>query len=87
MNWNLGMYVETERLVLRRPTLADVPALFEFLGDDEIYTGRKGVRRLDEPRIDVDDDRPAVGNDQVHRQCSMPVERRDYTRQHGGEPR
>ena len=33
MNWNLGMYVETERLVLRRPTLADVPALFEFLRD------------------------------------------------------
>jgi [ribosomal protein S5]-alanine N-acetyltransferase len=32
MNRNLGMHVETERLVLRRPTLADVPALFEFLG-------------------------------------------------------
>ena len=33
MNRNLGMHVETERLVLRRPILADVPALFEFLGD------------------------------------------------------
>jgi [ribosomal protein S5]-alanine N-acetyltransferase len=33
MNQNLGMQVETKRLVLRRPTLADVPALFEFLGD------------------------------------------------------
>jgi len=33
MNRNLGTHVETERLVLRRPTLADVPALFEFLGD------------------------------------------------------
>jgi [ribosomal protein S5]-alanine N-acetyltransferase len=33
MNQNLGMHVETERLVLRRPTLTDVPALFEFLGD------------------------------------------------------
>jgi RimJ/RimL family protein N-acetyltransferase len=33
MNRRLGMHVETERLVLRRPTLADVPALFEFLGD------------------------------------------------------
>jgi hypothetical protein len=31
MNRNIGMHVETERLVLRRPTLADVPALFEFL--------------------------------------------------------
>jgi RimJ/RimL family protein N-acetyltransferase len=27
------MHVETDRLVLRRPILADVPALFEFLGD------------------------------------------------------
>jgi ribosomal-protein-alanine N-acetyltransferase len=27
------MNVETARLILRRPTLADVPALFEFLGD------------------------------------------------------
>jgi [ribosomal protein S5]-alanine N-acetyltransferase len=26
---------ETARLVLRRPTIADVPALFEFLGDTE----------------------------------------------------
>jgi [ribosomal protein S5]-alanine N-acetyltransferase len=33
MNRGLGMHVETERLVLRRPTLADVAALFEFLGD------------------------------------------------------
>jgi len=33
MNRNLGMHVETERLVLRWPTLADVRALFEFLGD------------------------------------------------------
>jgi RimJ/RimL family protein N-acetyltransferase len=27
------MEIETSRLVLRRPRLADVPALFEFLGD------------------------------------------------------
>jgi ribosomal-protein-alanine N-acetyltransferase len=27
------MDVETSRLILRRPRLADVPALFEFLGD------------------------------------------------------
>lgn len=27
------MEVETSRLILRRPRLADVPALFEFLGD------------------------------------------------------
>jgi [ribosomal protein S5]-alanine N-acetyltransferase len=27
------MNVETARLILRRPTLSDVPALFEFLGD------------------------------------------------------
>src|ERR1700676_1376056 len=29
------MTLETARLVLRRPTLADVPALFEFLGNAE----------------------------------------------------
>jgi RimJ/RimL family protein N-acetyltransferase len=29
------MNVETPRLILRRPRLADVPALFEFLGDAE----------------------------------------------------
>lgn len=29
------MDVETSRLILRRPSLADVPALFEFLGDAE----------------------------------------------------
>lgn len=29
------MDTETPRLVLRRPTLADVPRLFEFLGDPE----------------------------------------------------
>jgi [ribosomal protein S5]-alanine N-acetyltransferase len=29
------MDTETARLVLRRPTIADVPALFEFLGDTE----------------------------------------------------
>jgi ribosomal-protein-alanine N-acetyltransferase len=27
------MNIETSRLILRRPTLADVPRLFEFLGD------------------------------------------------------
>ena len=27
--------IETTRLFLRRPTLADVPTLFEFLGDAE----------------------------------------------------
>jgi ribosomal-protein-alanine N-acetyltransferase len=27
------MDVETSRLILRRPSLVDVPALFEFLGD------------------------------------------------------
>lgn len=29
------MNMETSRLILRRPTLADVPKLFEFLGDTE----------------------------------------------------
>ena len=29
------METETARLILRRPTLADVPALFEFLGDPD----------------------------------------------------
>lgn len=29
------MHIETARLILRRPTLADVPALFAFLGDAE----------------------------------------------------
>lgn len=29
------VYIETERLILRRPRLADVPALFSFLGDPE----------------------------------------------------
>ena len=29
------MSIETARLVLRRPRLADVPMLFEFLGDAE----------------------------------------------------
>lgn len=29
------MDAETPRLILRRPTLADVPGLFEFLGDAE----------------------------------------------------
>ncbi len=29
------MTIETSRLILRRPTLADVPRLFEFLGDAE----------------------------------------------------
>ncbi|WP_421988581.1 GNAT family N-acetyltransferase [Roseococcus sp.] len=28
-----GVDIETPRLVLRRPSLSDVPALFEFLGD------------------------------------------------------
>jgi [ribosomal protein S5]-alanine N-acetyltransferase len=29
------MSIETSRLILRRPTLSDVPRLFEFLGDAE----------------------------------------------------
>jgi ribosomal-protein-alanine N-acetyltransferase len=29
----VGMMIETARLILRRPRLADVPALFAFLGD------------------------------------------------------
>ena len=29
------MNIETSRLILRRPTLSDVPRLFEFLGDPE----------------------------------------------------
>jgi hypothetical protein len=43
------------RPLLYRPAARDVKH-----GGDEIYTGRKGVRRLDEPRIDVDDGGPAV---------------------------
>jgi len=55
-------------------------------GGDEIDAGREGIRRLDESWIDVDYDRLAVGDDHVHRQCSMPVERRDQPRKHFGSP-
>ena len=44
----------------RRPLLCRPAARDVKHGGDEIYTGRKGVRRLDELRIDVDDGGPAV---------------------------
>ncbi|WP_428486544.1 GNAT family N-acetyltransferase [Rhodopila sp.] len=49
------MNIETARLILRRPVLADVPKLFEFLGDAEAmrYTHADGSLRACRRRIAV----------------------------------
>lgn len=49
------MDVETFRLILRRPTLADVPRLFEFLGDAEAmrYTHADASQRACRRRVAV----------------------------------
>lgn len=49
------MNVETARLILRRPILADVPKLFEFLGDAEAkrYTHADGSLRACRSRVAV----------------------------------
>jgi ribosomal-protein-alanine N-acetyltransferase len=49
------MELETMRLILRRPRLADVPTLFEFLGDDAAmrYTHVEGSLRSCRRRIAV----------------------------------
>ena len=41
---------------------------------DQIDAGEDGVNRLDQPRIDVDDQRSAVGDDDVHRDRPVPAE-------------
>lgn len=49
------MSIETSRLILRSPTLADVPRLFEFLGDAEAmrYTHADGSLRDCRRRVAV----------------------------------
>jgi len=44
------MSAETARLILRRPSLADVPALFEFLGDTEAMRHTRADTSLRECR-------------------------------------
>jgi ribosomal-protein-alanine N-acetyltransferase len=44
------MSIETERLTMRRPTLVDVPLLFEFLGDAEAMRHTHAVASLRECR-------------------------------------
>jgi len=53
--WNAVLNTETSRLILRRPLLADVPRLFEFLGDTKAmqYTHVDGTLRQCRRRIAV----------------------------------
>jgi RimJ/RimL family protein N-acetyltransferase len=53
--WNAVVNIETSRLILRRPLLADVTRLFEFLGDTKAmqYTHVDGTLRQCRRRIAV----------------------------------
>jgi RimJ/RimL family protein N-acetyltransferase len=53
--WNAVMDIETSRLILRRPVLADAPRLFEFLGDTKAmqYTHVDGALKQCRRRIAV----------------------------------
>lgn len=61
------MCVETSRLILRRPRLADVAELFEFLGDAEAMRHTRTVASLRECRRRV-----AVHERQRHRNGCAP---------------
>ena len=41
---------------------------------DQVHSGEVGVLRFDQPRVDVDEDRAVVAEDQVGRERSVPVE-------------
>ena len=59
---NVVMNIETSRLILRRPLLADVPRLFEFLGDPYAmrYTHADGTLSQCRRRIAVQEKAPAA---------------------------